>query len=261
MQQVTELLTANNISFEVYVEDWPQDFDEHTDIFLVGGDGTLNYFINKYPHNTRPLSIFKGGSGNDFCWKLYGNLSVKEYFERIMYCQPRKVDAGICNGNYFANGVGIGFDGAIVKGMKQRRLFSAGHVAYYIAVIRSLLFYLEKRMEIFLAGHVIEGRFFMISIANGERYGGGFIVAPGAEINDGKLDVVTIERIDPIRRMIHLPKLSSGTHMLLPVVKKYQCGEVEVRSEKLLTAHFDGELLESRKIMVRILPGHLWIRY
>ncbi len=48
-----------------------------SDVFILGGDGTLNHFINQYPNISIPLSVFKGGSGNDFGWKLYGNLSFE----------------------------------------------------------------------------------------------------------------------------------------------------------------------------------------
>lgn len=261
LEQLTNLLTLRNISFDIYIKDWPTDFDDHSDIFLVGGDGTLNFFLNKYPENYKPLSLFKGGSGNDFAWKLYGDLSVEEYFKRVLQSEPRKVDAGICNGRLFINGVGIGFDGNIVRSMKGKRMFSAGHIAYMLAVMRSILFYLEKRMRLRFGRHDLQERFFMVTIANGERYGGGFVVAPGAEVNDGLFDIITINRIDPIRRMFHLPKVSSGKHLLLPFVKKYRTNEIHVSAQHILTGHYDGELLESREFNIRLLPSHVLIRY
>lgn len=261
VEHVTELLTIRNIPFDIYIKDWPDEFKDHSDIFLIGGDGTLNFFINKYPQNYKPVSLFKGGSGNDFAWKLYGDLSVEEYFNRVLKTEPKKVDAGICNGKYFINGVGIGFDGSIVKSMKSRRMFSAGHIAYMFAVVRSILFYLEKKMRLRFEKHDIQGRFFMVTIANGERYGGGFRVAPGAQINDGLFDIVTITRIDPIRRMFHLPKVSSGKHLLLPFVKKYRSSEISITSHKMLVGHYDGELFESKEYVIRLLPSHVLIRY
>ncbi len=261
VDQLVELLSAKSISFDIYIEAWPEDFTEHSDVFLVGGDGTLNHFINRYPDFNKPMTLFKGGSGNDFAWKLYRELTNEEIFQKALHTECRPVDAGICNGRYFLNGVGIGFDGNIVKAMKGKKLISAGHIAYMFAVVRSVLFYLEKRAAIFFNEESIEERFFMITVANGERYGGGFRVAPGASINDQLLDIVTIGRIDPIRRMYHLPKVASGRHLLLPFVKRYRSGEVIVQSKTPLTAHIDGEPSEENEFRIRVLPGHFQFRY
>ena len=72
-ERISEKLSAREILFSVFNEKWPEDFENYTDIFIVGGDGTLNYFVNHYPDIKLPLVIFNGGTGNDFHWMLYGN--------------------------------------------------------------------------------------------------------------------------------------------------------------------------------------------
>ncbi|MEY2918283.1 MAG: hypothetical protein RIS73_1997, partial [Bacteroidota bacterium] len=71
--KIVEALSIRSISHNFFQELWPTDFGGFTDVFIVGGDGTLNYFINHYPEIKLPLVIFKGGTGNDFHWLLYGN--------------------------------------------------------------------------------------------------------------------------------------------------------------------------------------------
>src|SRR5688500_14336823 len=115
--KLREVLDLRKILYSCFDESWPQQLEGYTDVFLVGGDGTLNYFINRYPDVRLPISLFKGGSGNDFAWKLYGDKSIHECLELALGQEAKSVDAGICNGRLFLNGVGIGFDGAIVKSM------------------------------------------------------------------------------------------------------------------------------------------------
>lgn len=67
-KQIQQYLSGRKIQYVLFVEDWPMKIEGYTDIFLVGGDGTVNYFINHYPETTIPLVIFNGGTGND----LYG---------------------------------------------------------------------------------------------------------------------------------------------------------------------------------------------
>src|SRR5213082_1967204 len=69
------LLSGMDIRHSLFSTEWPESWEDVTEIWIIGGDGTLNYFINHYPHLDLPLALFEGGSGNDFHWMLYGNRS------------------------------------------------------------------------------------------------------------------------------------------------------------------------------------------
>ena len=71
-ERISNELLTRKIYFTVYTDDWPNDFDGYTDVWIIGGDGTLNYFINKYKELKLPLVIFNGGKSNDFHWFFYG---------------------------------------------------------------------------------------------------------------------------------------------------------------------------------------------
>ena len=47
-EKIEGAVSQKQISFTVFKEKWPEDFDGFTDIWIVGGDGTLNYYINHY---------------------------------------------------------------------------------------------------------------------------------------------------------------------------------------------------------------------
>src|SRR5213075_373116 len=80
-EKILKELDARNIEHKIFNENWPTGFNTFTDIFIVGGDGTLNYFINHYPGINIPLVIFNGGTGNDVHWLLYGEKSFGEQVE------------------------------------------------------------------------------------------------------------------------------------------------------------------------------------
>ena len=69
-------LKAKGIPYSLFTAQWPQVWNNITEVWIVGGDGTLNYFINQYPEINIPLSIFKGGTGNDFQELLYVNITM-----------------------------------------------------------------------------------------------------------------------------------------------------------------------------------------
>src|SRR5580693_6828514 len=77
--RVLKRLADKDIPYATFCDSLPGDFDQFSSVWLVGGDGTLNFFINRFPDIRIPIAIFKGGTGNDFAWKLYGNRSIDEH--------------------------------------------------------------------------------------------------------------------------------------------------------------------------------------
>jgi YegS/Rv2252/BmrU family lipid kinase len=259
--RLQDLLKKRGVEFTCYAEDWPECFETYSDVFLVGGDGTLNYFINRYPDIQIPVSLFKGGSGNDFAWKLYGDSSLEEYLEIVFKQHAKPVDAGYCNGRLFINGVGIGFDGAIVKSMGTKRMLSAGHLSYLLTVIKHILFYRESNLKVEWNNTTITEKCFLLTIANGSRYGGGFVVAPLSRINDSLLDIIVIRKVAPLLRLIYLPKLTKGKHLSLSIVSSFKTSKIKISSSAVLPAHYDGEFMEAAEFDIRLLPGKFLFRY
>ena len=260
VEYLIKKLQQVNISYSVFNDRLPDSFGQFSSLWLVGGDGTLNFFINKYPDITIPIALFKGGTGNDFAWKLYGNKSVEEYLDIVLYGTPKQVDAGICNGKYFINGVGIGFDGDVVKAMGAHK-FLPGHLAYLLIVLKKILFYREKRMIVETDKIIWNGKLFMLTVANGSRYGGGFLVAPTAKIDDEILDIIVIKRIFPLLRFFHLPKVEKGKHLHLRFVETHTAKKVVVKSEEKLSGHLDGEVMEANQFNIEILPAKFLFFY
>jgi len=255
LDAIMRRLKEEGIPFTLLNGDETLSIDTCSRIWIIGGDGTLNRFINAYPNVTIPLAIFKGGTGNDFAWKIHGEKSFDECFETALRGEPRPIDAGICNKKYFINGVGIGFDAevarAINNGGKRKSDFS-----YLAAVLQKIFRYAEKQMTLQVGGQVKDAMLFMVTAANGSRYGGGFLVAPQAVIDDGLLDIVLIKKVPPILRFAYLPMVKKGKHLHLPFVETMRCDHICISSDNCLAAHLDGEILEGKIFDIQILPAH-----
>lgn len=251
---VSKHLKSKGISQSIYIDQWPAELTGITDAWIFGGDGTINYFINQYPDINLPLSCFKAGSGNDFHWMLYGDISYEEQTEKILSGRPQWIDAGMCNGKLFLNGVGIGFDGAIVKDLLGKKKV-AGKTSYLITILKYLFSYREKFVNIDLRDKSFSQDSFMISIANGKRYGGGFLVAPKASLTDGLLDVNFVGKIPPLKRMRYLAVVEKGDHLELPFIQYYQKDKIVINSLHQLPAHLDGEYLEAERFEITVVPN------
>ena len=258
--KISTELSGRGIGFFLFKKSWPTNFDGYTDVFIVGGDGTLNFFVNLYPNVNLPLVIFNGGTGNDVHWLLYGNKNFQEQLDLALNGEAKPIDAGRCNDKFFMNGVGIGFEGAVAKSLTGKKK-KAGKASFMTAVLKKIFSYTSKRYRISSEECNQENRNLLISIMNGQRAGGGFHIAPTSLINDGLLDVVLVEKLNPLQRLFWLPVIEGGKHLHLSFIKHFGTKKIIISSDTSIQAHLDGEYYESKRLEIEILPQKFLFRY
>jgi len=258
--EIASRLEKAGIPYTYHKNEWPENFDLFTDVFISGGDGTLNYFFNKYPGVSKPLVIFRGGTGNDVHSILYKNQSLDEQIQVALTAVPRPVDAGKCNERYFINGVGIGFEGAVSKTLIGKKK-KPGKSSFMAAILKKIFFYNSKRYHVISDQYQGEGRHLLISIMNGHRAGGGFHIAPTSAIDDGLLDVIMVSKLHPLMRLWWLPVIEKGKHLGLSFVQHFNTKKITITTGKHMQAHLDGEYLEADRLEIEILPSKYLFRY
>ena len=249
---VQKSLQKKNLEHTLFTTQWPEHWIDFTEAWIVGGDGTLNYFINQYPQMQLPMAIFKGGTGNDFHWLLYGNVSVEQQVDMVLTATPQPVDAGLCNHRLFINGVGIGFDGKVVKDLGDKK---KKKTSYLLTILKNIFgfnsFLCTVNTEDFHWGK----KCFMISVANGKRYGGGFRVSSKSLVNDGLLDTNIVGHIHSLLRLRYLPVMEKGRHLNLPFITYVKSSMVIVKAPQELPAHADGEAFSATEFAIECLPA------
>ncbi len=241
------------VSYSVFKEIWPDNFDGFSNVWIIGGDGTLNYFLNKYRDIQIPLAIFKGGTGNDFAWKLYGDISLEEQLLLVLNNKAKQVDAGICNGKIFVNTIGIGFDGNILRSMRAVRLLG-GHIGYFLVVLKQIFLFREHHFSIYAEGNLIRNeKLLLLEISNSSRTGGAFFISPYANITDGLLNLITCVPLSVIKRLFLLPKIEKGRHLHLTSINSFTGKKFIVECNKVLPAQCDGELMIADRFEISVL--------
>lgn len=238
----------------------PDDPEQFNGIVLAGGDGSINLFFNKFRNLTVPVGLIRAGTGNDFYEHLFGKGdSLEAQLERAFGAPHFCVDAGICNNNLFMNGLGIGFDGDVVKSGLGKKFFT-GKAAYFSTVLTRLFAYRETEVHIQTESESWDGPLFMLSAANGSTYGGGFRVAPHADMQDGLLELAWVHKITLWQRMRYLPVIEKGEHLNLPFIQYVQSKKLVLSSPVPLHAHLDGEWFQATRFEVEILPSRFKIK-
>lgn len=238
-------------------------------IVSAGGDGTANEVINglmaaSENGTARRMGILPAGSGSDFASGLGLPLEVEEACRRLRGGKTKTVDLGRVTvpgkePRYFGNVVGIGFDGAVLmETLKIKRL--RGLPLYLLAVLKTIsLNFTTPRVTVTYDEQSTELTATLVSIANGPREGGGFVIAPDARTDDGVFDICIAREVSRLTILRLLPHFLRGTHTDLDPVTMVRAAVVEVSSPDDLVAHVDGEVLctDAREIKCEILPGVL----
>lgn len=260
LNSVVSFLQQEKILHSIFSDNWKHNTDLFSEAWIIGGDGTLNYFINLFPAIKIPLVLFKGGTGNDIAWKLYGDISFEQQLHFIMHADAKYIDAAKCNNKLFINGVGIGFDGEVTESMKTVR-FIGGHLGYLLIVLKKIVTFKEYCYKIRFNDIELNDEYLLVMINNSSRTGGGFNVSPLAEINDGLLNVVLCKKLSLMKRLKYLPVIEKGKHLSLSFIKHFTVKNIVIECEKELSAHVDGELISSRKFEIEILKNQFLFKY
>ena len=235
--------------------------DGYDTVIVAGGDGTVFEAVNgvmRAGRRTR-LGIIPVGTGNDLIKAAGLPRDWQAACRKVVAGATREIDVGRCNGHYFANGIGAGFDAEVARDARSiRRLH--GNVVYGIALLRALVRGVQPRRVSIEDEHGrIEDDITLVAVANGPWYGGAFHIAPGAAIDDGRFDVVVAESVGRLGVLRFTPRVLAGTHLSLPIVRHHQAQRVTISSSPGLCVHADGEILydAADHLEIEILPRAL----
>lgn len=235
----------------------------HDLVLIAGGDGSVNEAINGVMRTLhRPaLGIIPIGTGNDFAKMLGLDHNWRLACRRIASAKKSMIDIGRCNGRYFANGIGIGFDAQVAMEANCVH-YLHGNAVYFLALLRTLLLrYATPHVTIEHDGGSLREAITLIAAANGRWYGGAFCIAPEANIHDGYLELIVARDLSRAGILRLVPKVLRGTHVRDKMVQVFRTRHVAVSCEVPLPVHADGEILEggALHLEIEILPGALTV--
>ena len=190
-------------------------------IIAVGGDGTCSRVANAILHSGGlcRLAVIPCGTGNDFA-KTLGVVrrTPQQIAELVAGATPTTIDVGLCDGYYFLNSCGFGFDASVLEATRRVR-FLKGDAVYIYSALRQLFTYRGISVSVDASVDTMAARMLMLTVSNGRYLGGAFRIAPQASVIDGKLDVGFFGDIGLIGRVRLFAGAFRGTHVGLPSVK------------------------------------------
>ena len=244
-------------------------------VVAVGGDGVVNEVVNGLcadgdtGSSTTSLGIIPCGTGNALA-RMLGlpretlaaarHLALSRQTRTIDLGEISCVVAGKNERRLFANDANFGFAAQVVERCERTGKFSRGTLPYLTALLLTALRHRNHDLKLQVDGQDSAGSFATVLVCNGETTGGGMRVAPGALLDDGRLDVIVIGHLRPWEIFWHAPKIYRGTHVAIRKVSVQRAQKISVASPEKLSIVADGEIVGEAPATFRVLPQAMNVR-
>jgi len=240
------------------------DLEASAGICVIGGDGTVHEVADGLMQRGEPISIPLGiipaGTGNT----LAEHLQCKDPLEaarRIVAGTIRPLDVIRVTLKdrivYCVDLVGWGAVADINCTAEKWRLL--GLTRYTAATLWQVLRAKRRRAKLVLDGQIFAGEFLFVVACNPKFAGPGMMLAPHAELGDGKIDVIVVRNATRWEMLKMFTKVFDGSHLNLKFVEYHQVRSFAIESETHDPMDLDGEMKGHAPMTAEVLPSALSI--
>jgi YegS/Rv2252/BmrU family lipid kinase len=231
-------------------------------VFAWGGDGTMNEVGRALAFSPTALALIPAGSGNGLARELRIPFNPEQAFKAALRGRDRTIDAGEIGGQLFFNAAGVGFDAHVTTLFNNRPTGRRGLLSYVTIAARELFSYEPDAYTVVTDSETTHHRALLIAVANSRQYGNGAIVAPQANLSDGRLDLVAVRGRSALRTLWDARRLFNGTTAKSTGVETHPIIQATIIGRRPLCLHIDGEPVANTAttLSVRIHPDALRVR-
>ena len=238
-----------------------------TRVVAVGGDGTISEVVTglmQIEQGLRPaLGIIPSGSGNDIARLTGIPTGLSRAFPILQAGAERSFDVGTCNDRFFFSSFSVGLDALVVAKTAEykTRPRSAGLALYVRALIYTAFRnFHSTRLRIAYDDKPASERDVMLcATTNGQTYGGGIRVNPGAKPDDGLLASSIVADVSKLKFVSCLPLLLFAEQGIIKEFESCDCTSLRISTvgESSVIAQTDGEVFSADHFEVGIVPAAL----
>ncbi|HVK86004.1 MAG TPA: diacylglycerol kinase family protein [Kofleriaceae bacterium] len=247
-------------------------------IVAIGGDGTVNEVVNGFFEDGVPVApeasfaLIPFGTGGDFRRTLMLPTDIADAADVIAANRRKKIDVGKLSfvasdgtkaTRMFANIASFGVSGVVDRLVNESGKRLGGRLSFMLATARATLSYKNQRVQLVLDGKDrVEATINTVAVANGRYFGGGMLMAPSAELDDGAFDVICVGDLGLGELLVSGRKLYAGTHLSMEKVSARRARVVEaepIDPGSVVELDVDGEAPGRLPARFELLPSALWV--
>jgi YegS/Rv2252/BmrU family lipid kinase len=223
-------------------------------VVIAGGDGTLNAAAPGLLKSGLPLGIIPAGTANDLARTLGIPDDPASALDIIARGEERRVDIGRVNDQLFFNVASIGLSVALAHALSRETKRRFGRLSYALAALRVMTRARPFSALIVSEGEVARVKTFQVAVGNGRYYGGGNAVEKSAEIDDGRLDLYSLE-MEAVWKLAWIARsFRAGEHGALREVRSARGRNFEIHTRRPRKVNADGEILTTTPARFSVLP-------
>lgn len=223
-------------------------------VIVCGGDGSVSSAALAAMESGLPLGIIPMGTANDLARTLDLPMNPVAAAGVIAHGETRLIDVGTVNGHAFFNVASIGLSSELAQGLDPALKKRFGRLGYALAALKVLTRASTFSATITEKGQAASVDTYQIAIGNGRHYGGGNVVAENAEIDDGHLDLYSLELKNVWKLALMLRSFRSGTHGAWQEVRTAKCIEFDIETKKPMPINADGEIVTATPAHFKVHP-------
>jgi YegS/Rv2252/BmrU family lipid kinase len=208
-------------------------------VVAIGGDGTMNEVASALVNSPAIFGLIPCGSGNGLGRHLGIRRPGSGAFRTLLEGRPMAIDCGLVNGFDFFNAMGLGFEADIA--VRFSRLTSRGLAGYFRVGVPSFLSHQPEPVTVHFSGGTAKMEAFTLAVMNSDQYGNDARVAPGARVDDGRFELVSMPRVGFLGACGMLYRLGTDTFDQVKAVTRLSSDRFIIDREKPGWIHTDGE--------------------
>lgn len=265
--EASEVLRSNGWSVDVVVTESAEHAvqiaagadPEQQLLAALGGDGLVARVAEGAIRSGALVAPLPGGRGCDFIRAIGGSQQLREAAGRLPFATERRVDVGLAGEVPFLGVATVGYESRANHHANEAPAWLPGGAVYAYGSARALLETRPTSITMSTDGATRTFRGWGVAIGNSGHYGAGMIANPGARLDDGELDVTTIEGLPRWKYPLLLPRYFKGTQVDGVDIRAARGREIEIAAPVGQQVFADGDVVGETPMRFTVVPEALRI--
>lgn len=221
-------------------------------VVAIGGDGTFSEILNGMDFSTSRLGFIPSGRGNDFASGVHISKDPIKALKAILQGTHKDYDYIQVAQKRCLNVCGTGLDIEVLKAVEN----SKNTLSYTASLCKCLLKFRPYNICVSVdGGEQKQYQCIMAAVCNGSQYGGGMKICPPAVANDGKLNLVIVQKPKGVPCVVLVPFFVAGLLFARPYYHHIICQKACIISQGAV--QLDGEIYSQNTLDAKIIKGGL----
>jgi diacylglycerol kinase (ATP) len=233
-------------------------------VVLVGGDGTLNRMLPAILRCGHRVGLVPAGKRNDTARAMgIDTLQWPEALAYGLHAPTGPVDLGQLDTEsetrHFVSSLCAGFDASLAQRVMDAPRWLRGAPRYLWAGALAWAGLRPRELRVWVNGQLEhDGNTLLVSVHNTATCHGGVPAAPGARIDDSRLDTLVVGSVGRLRVLPLMWRLAKARHVQPPRVSLHSTRKMLVDATEPMPLVIDGESIAPvARFSVHVLPRGL----